>query len=195
MNTSEKIIAAFADEKRLHKMVDVAYDPQIRVRGMFDAGNISGDGSDLEEFASMSLTFFVGKAMFIVSVVRDMDGFEYGTLKEFSGSKGNWAFEGEADLPDEAVENLCRFADLCVSHDQYIVRERESRDVYTDEPIDSDDWLDREYWDSERGEYRTRGADEAEYKGWPFYTSREDDGYYGRNDGYYANPCLSALGF
>ena len=60
------------------------------------------------------------------------------------------------------------------SHDQYIVRERESRDVYTDELIDSDDWLDREYWDSERGEYRTRGADEAEYKGWPFYTKKYD---------------------
>lgn len=196
MSKVEKILEAFADEKRLHKMVDISYDPKIQVRPMFDAGNISDDGSDLEEFASMSLTFFVGQAMFIVEVERDLDGNEFGCLKEFSGSKGKWNFETDATLSEEVAHNLCTFADICVSYDQYVVREpAEKADMYEPDVWESDKYLEREYWDEESGEYRSRLSDEVEYRDPRYYTRREDDGCYGRYDGYYAHPCLSALGF
>ena len=171
MNTIQNIIKAFEDEKRLHKMISVSFDPQVYVRPLFDMGNM---GDDLEELDKMCLTFFVAQKMYVVEVSRDVEGFEYGTLTEFSGSKGSWKFEQSVDLPDKVAETLCRTADGFVSLGSFIVREVEARDTYTDDGFDSDSYLDREYWDKERSEYRSRLADEAEYRDPRIYTSKYD---------------------
>lgn len=171
----ETVINALMDEKRFHKMLDIASDAIIKTRPAFNEG-----GHAPEVFASMYLVFFAKEgeykyAKYTLTAVNDFGtGINWATLKKsLKNEKGEWEKVEKVGLPDELADRLVQYGDLLVSHDCYRKADVEEN-VEEDELDEVDEWAMQERWDSDRGEYISRLSEEAEYKGWPFYTSKYD---------------------
>lgn len=170
----DTIINALMDEKRFHKMLDVANDAVIKTRPAFDEG-----GNAPENFASMYIVFFVKEAeykygKYTITAVSDYEtGINWATLKKsLKDESGSWQKTEVADLPDEIADRLVRYGEMLVSHDCY---KEAAQDEFVSEELDEvDEWAMQEHWDKDKGEYVSRLSEEAEYRDPRIYTSKYD---------------------
>jgi hypothetical protein len=185
----DTIINALMDEKRFHKMLDVANDAVIKTRPAFDEG-----GNAPENFASMYIVFFVKETeykygKYTITAVSDYEtGINWATIKKsLKDEKGSWKREDIADLPDEIADRLVRYGEMLVSHDCY---KEANESEYIDEEYEAafGERYESEYdseleswsshtWFSEKEDglrQHNRLAEEAEYRDPRIYTSKYD---------------------